>query len=76
MDGTKFKRVLPDGEDSASYVLSSGGTLNFERVNFPAQAAKCVRIQGWGNSVNAWNSLAEVQIPVSALRKTDSGSVQ
>jgi hypothetical protein len=76
MDGTKFKRVLPDGEDSASYVVSSGGTLNFERVNFPAQAAKCVRIQGWGNSVNAWNSLAEVQIPVPALRKTDSGSVQ
>jgi hypothetical protein len=76
MDGTKFKRVLPDGEDSASYVLSSGNALNLEKFNFPAQAAKCVRIQGWGNSINAWNSLAEVQIPVPALRKPGSGSVQ
>lgn len=54
LDGVSFSQVL-SGQ-------SSGTTSNFERYQFPARQARFVRISGDGNTVNAWNSISEIQI--------------
>jgi len=41
---------------------SSGKTLDFEEYIFPSQNARYVRISGFGNTDNKWNSISEVQI--------------
>ena len=41
---------------------SSGNTLDFERFHFPVQEARIVRIVGYGNSENDWNSITEVSV--------------
>ena len=41
---------------------SSGNTNNFENFNFPDQDARYVRIVGYGNSVNDWNSITEIRV--------------
>lgn len=41
---------------------SSGATLRPEPVNFPDVAARYVRIVGYGNSQNNWNSITEVEV--------------
>jgi hypothetical protein len=65
MDGAHFNRVLPDSSDSADYVSSSGTSLDLQTFSFPDQIVKSVRIFGWGNSSNTWNSFTEVGIPIS-----------
>ncbi|MCF6404103.1 PQQ-dependent sugar dehydrogenase [Chitinophaga filiformis] len=57
--------VSPDGANwtnAATGLQSSGTSLNFESFTFAARTAKYVRILGHGNSVNEWNSYAEVKI--------------
>ncbi len=41
---------------------SSGNTLEFETFDFADVPARFVRIVGYGNSENAWNSLTEVAV--------------
>ncbi|CAN5475468.1 hypothetical protein BH11PSE11_BH11PSE11_21240 [soil metagenome] len=41
---------------------SSGTTTNFETVQLPDPAANVVRIYGYGNPINAWTSLLEVEL--------------
>lgn len=64
-DGTEesLTRVLPAAGDVADYVSASGTTTELETFSFPAQTVKLLRIQGWGNSANGWNSYTEVDIP-------------
>lgn len=52
-DGTEWVRVF-DGE-------SSGNTLQLEMFTFAETAARYIRFNGSGNSVNAWNSITEAQ---------------
>ncbi|UPK68528.1 chondroitinase-B domain-containing protein [Chitinophaga filiformis] len=49
--------------------VSSGTSLNLETFTFTARQAKYVRILGHGNSVNAWNSYTEVNIPTGSARQ-------
>ncbi len=42
--------------------VSSGTSVNLETFSFTPRDAKYVRIVGHGNSVNLWNSYAEVKI--------------
>ncbi|WP_052144561.1 CBM96 family carbohydrate-binding protein [Halalkalibacter okhensis] len=54
-----------DGESWTKAVqqnVSSGENLNLEAVDFENQAARYVRIIGFGNSSNDWNSLSAVHI--------------
>lgn len=54
-DGENWKMVF-DGE-------SSGKDTSFERVNFNADGEyKYLKITGYGNSSNAWNSMSEIRI--------------
>ncbi|MBE0654702.1 MAG: discoidin domain-containing protein, partial [Bacteroidales bacterium] len=55
-------------EDSLNwdYVLdnveSSGQTADFQQFNIPETDTRFVRIVGYGNSINAWNSINEFEI--------------
>lgn len=40
---------------------SSGTTTDFESYTFPATSARFVRIMGFGNSANKWNSINEIE---------------
>lgn len=53
-DGTNFTDVF-DGE-------SSGGSAALENFDFADLDGQFVRITGFGNSVNDWNSISEIQI--------------
>ena len=48
--------VYPDG-------VSSGTTKNLQTFDFPDVQARYVRIVGYGNSQNNWNSITEISIP-------------
>lgn len=54
-DGKKWTNVAPDCE-------SSGKTLDMEYYETNNARAKYVRIHGYGNSMNGWNSITEVEI--------------
>ena len=54
-DGKKWTIVSPDCE-------SSGKTLDMEYYPTKDARAKYVRIHGYGNSMNGWNSITEVEI--------------
>jgi hypothetical protein len=41
---------------------SSGTSNDFEAYSFPSVSARYVRITGYGNSVNLWNSITETEI--------------
>ena len=41
---------------------SSGNTNDFENFNFPGRDARYVRIVGYGNSINDWNSITEIRV--------------
>jgi hypothetical protein len=43
-------------------VHSTGHSLAFERYEFGEQSGRFVRILGHGNTVNAWNSINEVEV--------------
>jgi|GEM_PF-2877333 len=63
---TKFDVLV--SLDGAAWQLvhsatSSGSTSSFETFNFEKVIASHIRIQGYGNSVNSWNSILEVNIP-------------
>ena len=67
-DGEHFTQVLPDPNGGGfpwelDRVESSGTTLELETFTFTPQSAAYVRINGWGNENNAWNSYTEVEIP-------------
>ncbi|MCF6361755.1 MAG: right-handed parallel beta-helix repeat-containing protein [Cyclobacteriaceae bacterium] len=47
---------------NASTTGSSGTTLQLETYDFNQVSARYVRITGFGNSSNAWNSVTEVEI--------------
>ncbi|MFB6454786.1 discoidin domain-containing protein [Chitinophaga sp. Hz27] len=56
---------------AATGLVSSGTTTALETFNFSAVTGKYVRIIGHGNSLNLWNSYAEVQaITSSSLTST------
>ncbi len=54
-DGKKWTTVAADRE-------SSGKTLDMEYYETNNARAKYVRIHGYGNSMNGWNSITEVEI--------------
>jgi dihydroxyacetone kinase DhaKLM complex PTS-EIIA-like component DhaM len=54
VDGKAWKAVL-SGD-------SSGATKDFEAYAFPSVAARYVRITGYGNSANPWNSINEIKL--------------
>ncbi|MBN1516469.1 glycoside hydrolase family 88 protein [Candidatus Sumerlaeota bacterium] len=77
-NGTSFTRVVPASTSSASYVSSSGSSTDLEEFSFTAQSVKAIRICGWGNSVSAWNSITEVNIPIvfkSTITETETPTV-
>jgi hypothetical protein len=43
-------------------VHSTGDSLAFERYEFGEQGGRFVRLLGHGNTVNAWNSINEVEV--------------
>lgn len=56
-------------EDGAGWVQvlrgqSSGLTNDWQQFDFTAVSARYVRVVGYGNSANNWNSLTELAIPV------------
>ncbi|WP_089717776.1 discoidin domain-containing protein [Candidatus Entotheonella palauensis] len=57
-DGASWTRVHSGG--------SSGGTLILETVDIPDDEVCFVRIVGFGNTINNWNSITEVE-----LRRTE-----
>ncbi|MBC7485323.1 MAG: discoidin domain-containing protein [Cytophagaceae bacterium] len=44
-------------------VKNSGTSLALERFTFSSRTAKYIRIVGYGNTVNTWNSITEITIP-------------
>ncbi|MBI5381892.1 MAG: discoidin domain-containing protein [Opitutae bacterium] len=68
-DNTTWTNVL-------NRVQSSGTTLQLETVDFPDVAARYVRITGYGNNLNDWNSLAEAQMWVDAAAKASIPAAQ
>lgn len=42
--------------------ISSGTTLDLEEYSFTSESARYIRIVGYGNSSNAWNSITEFEI--------------
>ncbi|MGE4489062.1 MAG: discoidin domain-containing protein, partial [Kiritimatiellales bacterium] len=45
-----------------SHRISSGETADFEPVDFSPVCARYLRVVGYGNSDNDWNSLCEIEI--------------
>ena len=71
---TRFALLVGTSEDQLSEVYrgdSSGLTLEFERFDLADQTAQYLRIVGYGNSVNDWIALTEVNIHEA---DTDDGS--
>jgi hypothetical protein len=60
-DGTSWTRVHSGG--------SSGGTLALQTIDIMDQFACFLRIVGFGNSINDWNSITEVE-----LRRTEEAA--
>lgn len=57
-------QLSPDGSSWTTVYSgsSSGKTLNFQKFDFADKQARYVRIVGYGNTENNWNSLTETQI--------------
>ena len=55
-DGLWWRTVYPGG-------VSSGTTRHLQTVDFPDAQARCVRIVGYGNAQNNWNSITEINVP-------------
>ncbi|CAL2059011.1 polysaccharide lyase family 7 protein [Tenacibaculum sp. 190524A05c] len=54
---------------------SSGSTVNLEKYELPDTEGRYVRIRGFGNSSNDWNSITEVQIITTEQVPPPSGNV-
>ena len=52
---------------------SSGATNELETFAFPAAAARYVRILGFGNTANTWNSYTEVRVRAGVLDSDGDG---
>ena len=52
---------------------SNGTTLGFQRFSFEATEARFIKITGYGNSQNSWNSLTEVSIQVDEITNPTDG---
>lgn len=66
-DGSSYSQVYSG--------KSSGLTLNFERSAFLARSARYVRLTGYGNTLNAWNSVKELRVLAGAVSGTPSPTV-
>lgn len=75
-----------DGNDwsLAASTTSSGSSLDLESTSFAAVSATYLRIVGYGNSTNDWNSITEAEIfsestdvviPMSVIASSDDGNV-
>jgi hypothetical protein len=53
-DGEVWDTALADGK-------SSGTTNELEKYSFPKRNARYIRIVGYGNTANAWNSITEIR---------------
>ena len=60
--------------DAATGLKSSGLTNNLERFAFEPVVARYVRIDGYGNSSNDWNSPTEIRIRYSTPASIDNVS--
>jgi hypothetical protein len=54
---------------AAAGLVSSGTSLSLQTFSFTPKSGKYVRIVGHGNSVNAWNSYAEVEIQTGSAAR-------
>ncbi|GJM60708.1 hypothetical protein PEDI_12600 [Persicobacter diffluens] len=52
---------------------SSGQTNALESYSFPEAFARYIRITGYGNSSNSWNSISEVEIYLSGTGEDNGG---
>ncbi|MDO6421822.1 polysaccharide lyase family 7 protein [Saccharophagus degradans] len=80
-------QVSPDGSNFSTVFSgeSSGSTLALEEFDIPNMPAQFVRIVGYGNSANSWNSITEVEIygggdisnvpPVASFEMDDEVSI-
>ena len=62
---TEFEISVSNDANSWNHILretSSGATLQQEIYNIPSITGRYVRITGYGNSANSWNSITEVDI--------------
>jgi Tol biopolymer transport system component len=55
---------------AATGLVSSGTSLSLQTFSFTSKTGRYVRIVGHGNSVNAWNSYAEVRIQTGSSART------
>lgn len=53
-DGTTWTNVL-------NHVQTSGTTLGFEKWDFTNVSARYIKVTGYGNTVNTWNSITEFE---------------
>ena len=53
---------------------SSGASLDFESFDIPARNARFVKIVGYGNTVNQWNSLTEIRVNGSSISAPPGGN--
>lgn len=56
VNGHEWTPVFRNGQ-------SSGRTTRFEKYSFTPEPARYVRIVGFGNTSNNWNSITEVEMP-------------
>ncbi|MVT41973.1 T9SS type A sorting domain-containing protein [Chitinophaga oryziterrae] len=55
---------------AATGLVSSGTSLSLQTFSFTPRTGRYVRIVGHGNSVNAWNSYAEVRVQTGSSSRT------
>ena len=71
-------QVSDDGEswvDVLTGITSSGSRLDLETFGFADQNARYVRYVGHGNSINDWNSIAELRVVFEPSALTDGGNL-
>ena len=66
-DGTTFSSIKTG-------LTSSGTTLGLETFDIPTASVKSVRMVGYGNSNNSWNSLTEVEFVETTTNARVAGS--
>ncbi|NSL87230.1 T9SS type A sorting domain-containing protein [Chitinophaga sp. Mgbs1] len=70
-------QVGMDGQtwtNAATGLQSSGATLALEPFSFAAVTGRYVRIVGYGNTLNAWNSYTEVRINPAGTAAASAGT--
>ena len=67
---TKFMLdTSTDGKnwETVYYGMSSGTTNELEKYSFPKENVKFVKITGFGNTSNQWNSITEIEVEGSGI---------